>query len=700
MMTKLLRTTLAAALIWVAAALPALAQTAPGWTFGFVPSVAQWNAVFAAKQDYLGAPPLLTTGGTMIGKLVTAAPNSAAAAFRLQPGSAPSAPLDGDLWATSSSLFVRINGVTTDLIGAPCATCAVTNATNVFTASQTISLNAGALPAAVAGSLLRAAQADGVLSRIAVEGYGAQARFTAAVALGTAAAPTQVTSGTDIGGINAFAWGSNAAWNGPIASIRMYAAENITATAWGSKLCLSTTPVTTIVLADGLCQNNDRGVTLGSPTGGSKGADTLNAVGLYINGTAVSLTASNLTVGTSAINSGTTTRVLFNNGAVLGEYAISGTGSVAMTASPTFTGTANFANINATATIISSSASANALTAGPSGATSPSFNVDASTASAVTGLNVKSAASGGGLALSVISSATNENLTLDAKGSGSVTINGTGTGNIGLQRNVILGSASQAGSLIFVNVTSGAITINPPTGALGGATWTLQIGNDTFVGRATTDPMTNKTITSGTNSLGAVTMAVGSDATGDIYYRDGGGHLARLPVGANGTALELVAGLPSWQAVSGTGTVTNVAGGYGITGGPITTTGTLAVSLTTASNILGADVNLNNTANYFDGPSMAQGGTGTWWADGTVTLLDASSASYMCKLWDGTTVISSAEISAAAAFITSVSLHGSLASPAGNIRISCKDINNTTGKILFNQTGNSKDSSIFGHRIQ
>ena len=49
------------------------------------------------------------------------------------------------------------------------------------------------------------------------------------------------------------------------------------------------------------------------------------------------LAGGSLTVGTSAITSGTTTRVLFDNAGVLGEYAISGTGSVAMTTSPSLT---------------------------------------------------------------------------------------------------------------------------------------------------------------------------------------------------------------------------------------------------------------------------------------------------------------------------------------------------------------------------
>jgi hypothetical protein len=116
---------------------------------------------------------------------------------------------------------------------------------------------------------------------------------------------------------------------------------------------------------------------------------------------------------------------------------------------------------------------------------------------------------------------------------------------------------------------------------------------------------------------------------------------------------------------------------------------------------LGADVALNNTANYFDGPSIAQGSTGTWYVSGTVTVTDTGgSATFHVKLWDGTTIIASAAttINAATLFNT-ITLSGYLASPAGNLRISVKDNSNTTGKVLFNQTGNSKDSTISAYRI-
>ena len=116
---------------------------------------------------------------------------------------------------------------------------------------------------------------------------------------------------------------------------------------------------------------------------------------------------------------------------------------------------------------------------------------------------------------------------------------------------------------------------------------------------------------------------------------------------------------------------------------------------------LGADVALNNTANYFDGPSIAQGATGTWWVSGQVSVQDtAGSANIEAKLWDGATVIASghSEIPAASG-VAVISLSGFLATPAGNIRISCKDPTSTSGKILFNGSGNSKDSTISAFRI-
>ena len=102
---------------------------------------------------------------------------------------------------------------------------------------------------------------------------------------------------------------------------------------------------------------------------------------------------------------------------------------------------------NAVLTVYSSGAGA--LEVGPNGTTNPTFQVNASTSSAATGLKITSAAAGSGLALAVISSGTNEALTIDAKTAGVVEIASVSTGTVYLGRG---GSAATFGSL-----TTGAL---------------------------------------------------------------------------------------------------------------------------------------------------------------------------------------------------------------------------------------------------
>tara|TARA_R110000868_G_scaffold104347_3_gene287398 strand:- start:316 stop:1008 length:693 start_codon:yes stop_codon:yes gene_type:complete len=98
------------------------------------------------------------------------------------------------------------------------------------------------------------------------------------------------------------------------------------------------------------------------------------------------------------------------------------------------------------------STSANAIAAGPAGTTNPTLKVDASTASAATGLKIKSAAAAGGLALSVITSGTNESLTIDAAGSGTLSLNATATGAIiaarALRYKVVTTAVAAAGTTV------------------------------------------------------------------------------------------------------------------------------------------------------------------------------------------------------------------------------------------------------------
>jgi hypothetical protein len=117
---------------------------------------------------------------------------------------------------------------------------------------------------------------------------------------------------------------------------------------------------------------------------------------------------------------------------------------------------------------------------------------------------------------------------------------------------------------------------------------------------------------------------------------------------------------------------------------------------------LGSNVALNNTANYFDGPSIAQGTAGVWLVSGSVSVADtAGAATIDVKLWDGTTVIASSRVAntVAANYSWPVTLSGFITSPAGNLRLSVKDITSTSGLIVFNGGGLGKDSLITAVRI-
>lgn len=90
----------------------ASAQSSPGLVFGQVPTPAQWNSYFAAKQDVLGFSPVNRAGDTMQGELITSPSATGGAGLSLPHGVAPTSPVNGDVWTTTGGLFARINGST------------------------------------------------------------------------------------------------------------------------------------------------------------------------------------------------------------------------------------------------------------------------------------------------------------------------------------------------------------------------------------------------------------------------------------------------------------------------------------------------------------------------------------------------------------------------------------------------------------
>lgn len=106
------------------------------------------------------------------------------------------------------------------------------------------------------------------------------------------------------------------------------------------------------------------------------------------------------------------------------------------------TSTITAAGVSSSGAQTVTSTSANALAVGANGTTDPVLQVDANTASVATGLKVTGAAAASGLNVAVISSGTNESLTLNAKGSGTITLNNTGTGNVNSVRKLVVMSAT------------------------------------------------------------------------------------------------------------------------------------------------------------------------------------------------------------------------------------------------------------------
>lgn len=273
---------------------------------------------------------------------------------------------------------------------------------------------------------------------------------------GSSSSPGAAQSGQQLNTLLGYGWNSGTgAWSATsTAAIIMTATENYTANQ-GSQIAMGTTPTGSTARSDWFLLQED--ASLGVGVGVAKtGAGTINVLnGVYANGTAPTgsggyVRATSPSLVTPAIGVATATSLAVN-GCTIGSNALCTTGTAAI--SSTLTSAAH--------TI--TSASANALAVGLNGATNPAFNIDASTASSATGLNIKSAAAAGGVALSALSSGTNESLTLDAKGSGTMTIGATSTGDIFLRRHVSVQYSAAA------NLTPDAeITINKNTAATTG----------------------------------------------------------------------------------------------------------------------------------------------------------------------------------------------------------------------------------------
>lgn len=219
-------------------------------------------------------------------------------------------------------------------------------------------------------------------------------------------------------------------------------------------------------------------------------------------------------------------------------------GTLSVTGATTLSGA-----INVTST------SANAFTVGANGTTNPVLKVDASTASVATGVSITGAAAGSRAAISVISSGTNEGLSIDAKGTGQLLLNALVSGTTGAQ---IGGSANVSSTVLTVkssNASAFAVGLNGATNPA------LQVDASTassatgiqVKSAAAAAGVAIATISSGTDE----NLAIAAKGAGTVTFNPavtataGGASNDGIKFGSLGVGLFTGTGAPTFSAMNG-----------------------------------------------------------------------------------------------------------------------------------------------------
>lgn len=243
-------------------------------------------------------------------------------------------------------------------------------------------------------------------------------------------------------------------------------------------------------------------------------------------------------------------------------------------------------NVPITGALNVTSASATSFVVGLNGTTNPAFTVDSSTASQAAGFKITGAATGGTVALVTTDSGSNTNLTINAKGTGTIGIGSVSTGVVTITPNTVItgtlgiGGAGAAGFTVsnIKNVTGATTahayatypTIQSDVTSLGtmyyaeprtaASAFTLTnlryfLANQGTFGA--TSAVTNQmgffaqsTITSATNNYGFYSDIASGTGRWNLYANGTANNYFRGNVGINDTSLSAV-GLAMNASITG-----------------------------------------------------------------------------------------------------------------------------------------------------
>jgi hypothetical protein len=276
------------------------------------------------------------------------------------------------------------------------------------------------------------------------------------------------------------------------------------------------------------------------------------------------LTSDTLILGgtTAGLKTTSTNALTFQSGTTGDIQFFSGSNKITSAGALTIAGSGTMVGLVNTGTSSNTVQSTTALTVARTG-TNYALQVDTNTASSVTGLKITSAAAGAGLALAALSTATDEALTLDAKGAGTVSIAGTSTGDI------LLGGGSGSTGCTITNSTGALACTAGISGGAGSFTTLTSTSNTTLA----TGASTTNTFGSGASSINTIgssttpgALTLHGATTLDNTFTVSGSNLTSLGgnltvTGTAWTATPTISGLiTATSGLTSNGTVSIVSG--------------------------------------------------------------------------------------------------------------------------------------------